>query len=328
MDWVKIMCNILDHRKIKMIRKGPEGNTLVLLWLLMLAEGGKCNRGGYLMVSNTLPYTPETISMVTDIPLPTVLLGLSTFAGLDMIDRNDTAIFIKNWGRYQSEDKLEARRDKERIRQQRHRQKVREKICALVPEHESRDSNANMSRDVTLENRQDNRRVEKTITDDVRTLLFGTPLSKVSDKDLQDMQKKYGLEKLMKSADVATETLRRSCEKIDNPGGYLQTFCASLKIPNWYVPFTEREVHANELSQRKLLENVDQAAIDVQEEEQAVARNLLWESLSEKQKKGFCIEAVVGIPEDLVPNVPVTLIAKLLAWEANKTESQLIQPTK
>ena len=51
MDWVKVMCNLLDHRKIKMIRKGPKGNTLVLLWLLMLTEAGKCNRGGYLMAA-------------------------------------------------------------------------------------------------------------------------------------------------------------------------------------------------------------------------------------------------------------------------------------
>ena len=65
MDWIKIMCDFLDHRKIKMIRKGPEGNTLVLLWLLMLTEAGKCNRGGYLMVSDSLPYTAETLSMVT-----------------------------------------------------------------------------------------------------------------------------------------------------------------------------------------------------------------------------------------------------------------------
>jgi predicted phage replisome organizer len=105
MDWVKIMCNILDHRKIKMIRKGPEGNTLVLLWLLMLTEAGKCNRGGYLMVSASLPYTAETLSIVTDIPLPTVQLGLVTFAGLDMIDRQDGAIFVKNW-RHMQEHRL------------------------------------------------------------------------------------------------------------------------------------------------------------------------------------------------------------------------------
>jgi predicted phage replisome organizer len=115
MDWVKIMCNILDHRKIKMIRKGPEGNTLVLLWLLMLAEAGKCNRGGYLMIYDRLPYTGDTLSMITDIPLPTVLLGLTIFDELEMIDKQDGAIFIRNWRRYQSEEKLEERREKERL---------------------------------------------------------------------------------------------------------------------------------------------------------------------------------------------------------------------
>ena len=67
MEWVKIMCNILDNRKIKMIRSGPEGNTLFLLWLLMLTEAGKCNRGGYLMIADNLPYTEETLNILTGI---------------------------------------------------------------------------------------------------------------------------------------------------------------------------------------------------------------------------------------------------------------------
>lgn len=185
MDWVKVMCNILDHRKIKMIRKGPEGNTLVLLWLLMLTEAGKCNRGGYLMVSDSLPYTAETLSMVTDIPLPTVQLGLASLAGLDMIDRQDGAIFIKNWGKYQSEDKLEARREKERKRQQRHRQNERNKILALpAPDQMSRDGHVYMSRDVTQENRENKKRGEKITTDHVQLLLSGTPLSRISDQEL------------------------------------------------------------------------------------------------------------------------------------------------
>ena len=71
--------------------------------------------------------------MITDIPLPTVQLGLTIFAELEMIDRKDGAIFIRNWRKYQSEDKLEARREKDRLRQQRHREKEREKMQALPP---------------------------------------------------------------------------------------------------------------------------------------------------------------------------------------------------
>ncbi len=56
-------------------------------------EAGKCNRGGYLMISDSLPYTSETLSMVTDIPLPTVQLGLGIFVELGMIDQQDGTLF-------------------------------------------------------------------------------------------------------------------------------------------------------------------------------------------------------------------------------------------
>ena len=259
MDWIKIMTNILDHRKIKMVRKGPEGNTLILLWLLMLTEAGKSNRGGYLMVSDSLPYTPETLSMITDIPLPTVKLGLSTFSGLDMIDQQDGAIFIKNWGKYQSADKLEARREKERIRQQRHRQNEREKIRALpAPDQPSRDGHAAKSRDVTQENREDKSRFEKTTTDEIRLLLSGTPLQQISDLELQGLVKRHGFKHLLHASDIAAETWRRDREDKYNPGGYLQTLCSSLVIPEWYVPFSERksigEVSYYRLSRQRIEE--------------------------------------------------------------------------
>ena len=317
MDWVKIMCNILDHRKIKMIRKGPEGNTLVLLWLLILAEAGKCNRGGYLMVSDSLPYTAETLSMITDIPLPTVQLGLTTFAALEMIDRQDGAIFIGNWGKYQSEDKLEARREKERKRQQRHRQNEREKMPALpAPDQVSRDSHVAMSRDVTQENRQDKSREEKTTRDEVRLLLSGTPLSKVTDPELDVLVKRHGPERLLQAADIAAETWRRSREEKHNPGGYLHSLCSSLVVPGWYIPFAERKAQEQAAQQRKAAAEEEKAAVKAQEEAQDSARNALWESLSEEQREEFRSAAIAGLPADLAPSMAVTAMAKLLAGES------------
>lgn len=317
MDWVKIMCNLLDHRKIKMIRKGPEGNTLVLLWLLMLTEAGKCNRGGYLMVSDSLPYTPQTLSMVTDIPLPTVQLGLVTFTGLDMIDQQDGAIFVKNWGKYQSEDKLEARREKERIRQQRHRQNEREKMCALpAPNQVSRDSHVAMSRDVTRENREEKNRGEKTTTDDARLLLSGTPLSKISDQELQGLAKRHGSERLLCAADVAAETWRRSREEMHNPGGYLHSLCSSLVVPDWYLPVPERAAQAEAAKRRKAEAEAEQAALQAEEEAQTARRNELWEALSEEQRDEYRSAVLSGQPAGIVPSMAITAMAKLLAWEA------------
>ena len=310
------MCNILDHRKIKMIRKGPEGNTLVLLWLLMLTEAGKCNRGGYLMISDSLPYTVDTLSMVMDIPLPTVQLGLVIFADLDMIDSKDGAIFIKNWTKYQSEDKLEARREKERLRQQRHRQKERDKLRALPsPEQASRDSHVSMSRDVTQENRQEQSRVDKT-TDKVRLLLSGTPLEEISDEKLEVLFKRHGPEQLLLTADVAAEIWRRNPEDRYNPGGYLHTLCVSLDLPDWYVPFEKRARRAEESLHRKKAVEADQSAMGHKEEEKNAAMDVLWNSLSDKQRKGYQDQVGGSLPNNIVVAEDIVMImTKSLAWE-------------
>jgi predicted phage replisome organizer len=299
-----------------MIRKGPEGNTLVLLWLLMLTEAGKCNRGGYLMVSATLPYTVETLSMVTDIPLPTVQLGLVTFTGLDMIDQEDGAIFIKNWGKYQSEDKLEARRENDRRRQQLHRHNEREKLRALPIA-----SQEPLSRDVTVENRTEKNRREKTTTDEIRLLLSGTPLSKITDKELRGLAKRHSPDRLAQAADVAAETWRRDREERHNPGGYLQSLCSSLVMPEWYVPFPERKALAEALQRRKEEVEAEQAMQKAQEEAQIAARHALWESLSEEQREEYRSAALAGLPVGIAPAMAVAAMAKLLAWEAVQTGS-------
>lgn len=320
MDWIKVMCNILDHRKIKMIRKGPEGNTLVLLWLLMLIEAGKCDRGGYLMISDSLPYTAETLGMVTDIPLPTVQLGLATFAGLEMIDQRDGVICLKNWSKYQSEDKLEARREKDRERQQRHRQKEREKILLLqAPENLSRDSHSPVSRDVTLENRTDKNRGEETTTDKIRRLLSGTPLSGITDLEIQALSARYGSVQLIKAADIAAETCRRERVKIRNPGGYLSALCGSLVVPSWYLSPEERKASELAAEERRL------ATIKADREQKAVAENEakakeeLWTSLNEADRQGFIAAARASISVGLqAPAVALAAIAKSMAW-ANRS---------
>ncbi len=243
MDWIKIMCNLLDNRKIKIIRREPEGNTLVLLWLLMLSEAGKCNRGGYLMISDKTPYTVETLGMVTDIPLPTVQLGLAIFSRLEMIDSVDQAFFIKNWRKYQSEDKLEKRRRKDRLRQQPHRDRERKKLLLLSSEKGvSRDSHVNPSRDVTPENRQEKNRGEKTTTEQTRLLLADTPFVKISDSEILGLEERHGAKRLLQAADIAAETWRRNREDKHNPGGYLNALCTSMMVPDWYVSFGRCQV--------------------------------------------------------------------------------------
>jgi predicted phage replisome organizer len=242
MKWIKIMCNILDHPKIKMIRQEPDGDLLLLLWILMIIEAGKCEQRGYLKISKNIPYTDKTISMMTGIPLSTVRHGLNLFTSYGMIEQKNGAFLIRNWGNYQSEDKLASRRKSDRDRQRKRRHGIRNQLETNDKKKVSRDSHVTGSRDVTLENRQEKNRIDKkTTTDRVCLLLAETPFVKISNKELTSLAKRHGAECLLQAADIAAETWRRNPEERHNPGGYLNTLCSSLVVPEWYVPFSERK---------------------------------------------------------------------------------------
>jgi|GEM_PF-1652873 len=234
-----------------------------------------------------------------------------------MIDRQDGAIYIRNWGKYQSEDKLEKRRKMDRLRQQRHRLKERKKLAALPPpEKMSRDSHTTPSRDVTQENRQDKKREEKTTTNKVRLLLSDTPLMKISERELVALEKRHGTDRLVQAADVAAETWRRNREEKRNPGGYLNTLCASLVVPNWYVPYTERAKNIEDSKRRKEAIAAGQKAAEASEQEKVKAQNDLWESLSETQREQYRMRALKGLPVGVEPaNDIQVILASSLAWE-------------
>ena len=326
MEWVKITCIILDHRKIKLIRKVSRGDTLVLLWLLLIAEAGKCGRGGALLVSENTPCTAETLSLLLAMPKAIVEQGLALFTQLQMIEWQEDVPCIRNWRKYQSEDKLELRREKERLRQQRHRQKepggpppVSQPLSHPMSQPMSQQVSQPESRDVTLENRQEKNRVEKTTTDSVRLLLSQTPLANISDQELGALLQRHGAERTRLAADVAAQTWQRDRAEIRNPGGYLNRLCETLVVPDWYVPQAERQKREQAARERSEMQTAEQAARQAAEEIENKARDRLWQSLSEEERQPFCAAARRECPAgvETSPEV-VVILAKLKAREARQ----------
>jgi predicted phage replisome organizer len=311
MDWVKIQSDILSHRKIKLLRSRPRGNELLLIWMLTIAEAGKCNRGGCLMVTDKIPYTPETLSMQLGFPLARVKHALNAYAELEMIEYRNGTICLKNWRKYQSEDKLAARREKDRIRQQRHRASVKGKHQALPSSDPvSRDSHADMSRDVTQENRVEKNRI-KTTTDKIRVLLTATPLENISDRELQGLARRHGRKRLEEAADIAAETWRKTPAEVHNPGGYLQSMCTSLVVPEWYVPRAER---TRSPPAKRVIE-AEETDAD-QEEAETVARDALWASLpGDKQEEYLARVSAEQPPGIAYSRLTSLMLAKGLAWD-------------
>ena len=326
MEWVKVMCNFLDHRKIKLIRKEPRGDTLVLLWLSLVAEAGKCGRGGALLVCENTPYDAKTLSLLLAMKKTTVERGLDLFARLRMIEWQGDILCIRNWRKYQSEEKLELRREKERLRQQRHRQKepggpppMSQPMSQVVSQPASRDSHATLSRDVTQENRQEKNRVDKTTTNSVRLLLSETPLANISDQEVGVLLQRHSAERMLLAAAVAAQTWRRDHVEIRNPGGYLNRLCETLVVPDWYVPVEERHRQEQAAKRRCEMQTAEQAARQVAEEIENKARDQLWQTLSEEERQPFCAAARRECPAGVETSEEVVVIlAKLKAWEARQ----------
>lgn len=127
MKWIKLATNIFDQGKIKLIMRMPAGDTIIAIWLQILTHCGKECQDGILRISNEVPYTADMLAMIFGREPSTMRLALETFQQLKMIEVIDGVYCLPNWNKYQSPDKYEINRAKDRKRLQEWRQKQKEK---------------------------------------------------------------------------------------------------------------------------------------------------------------------------------------------------------
>lgn len=124
--WIKLYTALPDNRKIKQIRKLPNGDTIALMWVFLLCLAGDTNDQGLVYITKELPYTDEMLATAFDMDINTVRLGLQTFVRFGMIEVIDDILLLSNWEKYQSTDKLEKLREdnRKRVAAYRDRQKA------------------------------------------------------------------------------------------------------------------------------------------------------------------------------------------------------------
>lgn len=126
--WIKITTDMFDNRKIKHLRKLPDGDRIVLIWVMLLTLAGRCNSGGMIFLTENIPYTPKMLADELDFEENTVTLALEALERFDMI-RRDGFIMVSGWDEYQSSDKLDKIRENARLRKQRQRERERALIA-------------------------------------------------------------------------------------------------------------------------------------------------------------------------------------------------------
>ena len=148
--WVKLTTDMFDNRKVKHLRKLPEGNNIVLIWVMLLTMAGRCNASGMIFLTENIPYTPKMLADELDFEENTVVLALKALENLDMIVTENGFFTIAGWEEYQNIEGMEKIREQNRLRKQRQRQNqalldvsrdshVTVTVCHAIEEEEEED---------------------------------------------------------------------------------------------------------------------------------------------------------------------------------------------
>jgi len=119
--WIKITTDMFDDEKIRLIEKMPDGDTILIIWIKLLTLTGRVNAGGYILLTENIPYTEEMLATIFDRPLMTVQLAMKTFEQFKMLHFDNDTMVISNWNKHQNVEALLKIKEQTRLRVAKHR---------------------------------------------------------------------------------------------------------------------------------------------------------------------------------------------------------------
>lgn len=125
--WVKLCTDIFSNRKVKILLKERDGDTFFRVWIQLLTIAGECNRSGGLFLNDNKSFTLKELANIIGKTEKKFEKILTKMIELGMITYEQNTYIIKNWGKYQSIDKLEKMRIDNNERQRRYRERKKEK---------------------------------------------------------------------------------------------------------------------------------------------------------------------------------------------------------
>lgn len=125
--WIKLSTSMFDDKKIKLIRKLPSGDKVLLVWIQLLIEAGKCNLSGRIMLDDQVPLTDEMFAIVYDLEVQDVRHAFKTLEQFGMISFDESqALRISNWEKHQNIEGMEQTKRLRKARNKRYQEKKKQ----------------------------------------------------------------------------------------------------------------------------------------------------------------------------------------------------------
>src|SRR5438034_4552087 len=101
-SWIKIRTDMFSDEKIRLIEQLPDADSILVIWVKLLALAGQKNANGEIFVNDEMPYTDEMLAAIFHRKVNVVRMALETFQRFRIIEIvPDQTIVICNWAKHQ-----------------------------------------------------------------------------------------------------------------------------------------------------------------------------------------------------------------------------------
>lgn len=243
--WIKLNVDMFDDEKIKIIQSIPEGDAILLVWIKLILLAGKTNEGGYIYINENMPYTEEMLSVVMNKPLNIIRLAIETFTRLGMIENDEKGIYLVNFEKHQSLDRMQEIREYNRIAQQKHRQKIKSQKMSLTSQQSKEiEEDKDIDKDKDIDNKKEINKEKSSCYFAERQwnrMLNGTEIQAFNDFD--DL---YGYEEVI-------EAIKISCMQHICTASYVKGILSKKdKSPKWFNQDIKAEMSNVEITEEDL----------------------------------------------------------------------------
>lgn len=245
--WIRLNTDMFDNAKIKYLRTLPEGDKIVLIWVMLLAKAGKCNSNGFIFLTENIPYTAEMLAAEFDFEITTIQLALGSLSKLGMINLEEHHICITGWEEHQNIEGLDKIREQTRLRVAKCRAKQK-----LIPCNVTSNATVTQGNGTDIEEDKEIDKDNNTISKDIVSSTKVQPvIEKWNSLNLQKLVcikegtnrhkllnariKEYGIDNILKAIDMVNDS---SFLKGNNANGWTITFDWLVK-PNNFLKVLE-----------------------------------------------------------------------------------------
>lgn len=234
-SWIRLEIDMFDNKKIRHIRKLPEGNNIVLIWMMLLTMAGRCNSNGIIFLTENIPYTNKMLADELDFNESVIELALTILEKFGMITRDGTMLSIPGWEEHQNIDGLEKIREQTRKRVAEHRKRQKElseeECMPEIPEQISCEKDLVKPGDV-----------QKVVDEWNKLQQFGIqPIARMTARRTQMLKariREYGMDKVMQ----ALENVQNSDFLMGKKTDFMISFEWFVK-PNNFLKILENKYH-------------------------------------------------------------------------------------